>query len=89
MFGMGPPEMVMVAIVAILLFGEKLPEVARKLGGSYRELKRGMNDVQNQFRMAELEASRPKPAAETRSEDEDDFDGAPISRAPKFTPPAD
>lgn len=74
-----------IGVVAVLLFGSKLPEVARSLGGTYREFKRGLNDVQNQFRLAELEASRPKP---TVKQDEEDEFGPPVaSSAPKFTPP--
>ncbi|WP_202617417.1 Sec-independent protein translocase subunit TatA/TatB [Roseimaritima sediminicola] len=87
MFGLSFFELMVIFVVAVLLFGAKLPEVARTLGGSYRDLKRGMNDIQNQFRLAELEVTRPTPAA-TKEEDEDDgFAAAPATSAPKFTPP--
>ena len=43
MFGLGPFEMVVIGVIAIMLFGGNLPEVARKLGGSYREFRRGLN----------------------------------------------
>jgi len=84
-FGLSPFELMVVGIVAVLLFGAKLPQVARSLGGSYRDLKRGMHDMQNQFRLAELEATRPKPVA--KPDEEDDFGPAPVTTAPKFTPP--
>ncbi len=87
MFGLSFFELMVIGVVAVLLFGAKLPEVARTLGGSYRELKRGMHDIQNQFRLAELEATRPKPVVKAKDEDEDDFGVAPQSRAPKFSPP--
>ena len=56
MFGLGPFEMVVIGVIAVLLFGSNLPNVARKLGGSYREFRRGLTDVQQQFKAAEREA---------------------------------
>lgn len=85
MFGLGPLELMVVGVVAVMLFGSKLPEVARSLGGSYREFKRGLHDVQEQFRLAELEAKRPLPTPEVQHDDDPDALGA--SSAPKFTPP--
>ncbi len=89
MFGMGPPELMVIGVLAIVLFGGKLPEVARSLGGSYREFRRGLNDVQQQFRMAEYEAKRVLTVDEQKqsSKAEDDDESSSPS-APKFTPPA-
>lgn len=44
-FGIGPMEMLVVGVIALLLFGKKLPEVARGLGKSVTEFKRGLRDV--------------------------------------------
>ena len=94
MFGMGPFEMVVIGVIAVLLFGGNLPEVARKLGGSYRELRRGLNDVQQQFRVAEYEAkkaldvTKPYESETSSDDDEEDDQGSSPPSAPKFTPPA-
>ncbi len=48
MFGLGPMELAIVGIIAVLLFGKRLPEVGRSLGKSIVEFKKGMNDVPNQ-----------------------------------------
>ncbi|MGV3483669.1 MAG: Sec-independent protein translocase subunit TatA/TatB [Planctomycetaceae bacterium] len=89
MFGLSPPEIMAVAVIAILLFGSKLPEVARSLGGSYRELRRGLNDMQQQFREVEREVTRAIDAPATNkslvSVEEDEVDSEPA--APKFVPP--
>ncbi len=90
MFGLAPQELVAVGVIAVLLFGSKLPEVARSLGSSYREFRRGLNEMQQQFREVEREVTRAIDAPSTQvksigvdAEDEDDEPSAP-----KFTPPA-
>ncbi len=44
MFGASPVELVIVGIVALLLFGKRLPDVMRSLGKSITEFKKGVSD---------------------------------------------
>ncbi len=89
MFGLGPFEMVVIGVIAVILFGGNLPEVARKLGGSYREFRRGLNEVQQQFRMAEYEAKKTLSGDEKSKSEADDEEDEPAGpSAPKFTPPS-
>ncbi len=45
MFGVGLPELLVVLLVCLLLFGaNKLPEIGRSLGEGIREFKRSMKD---------------------------------------------
>jgi TatA/E family protein of Tat protein translocase len=48
MFGsLGLPELLMIFVVALLLFGpKKLPEIGRTLGKAMNEFKRATNDLQ-------------------------------------------
>jgi len=86
MFGLGFQELVIVGIVAVLLFGKRLPEVARSLGKSYNEFRRGLTDIQSTFDYTETgsTASRYKPPVSSRRDDYDDYDEP---TAPRFSPP--
>ena len=42
---MGVTEIVVIGVLAVLLFGSKLPEVARSLGGSYQQFRKGLSDI--------------------------------------------
>ena len=43
----GPLEMVIILIVAVLIFGRRLPEIARGLGKSISEFKKGVKEVKD------------------------------------------
>ena len=44
-FGLGLPELVIIALVLLLLFGsKKLPELGRSIGQFGREVKKGAKD---------------------------------------------
>lgn len=45
MFGLGPMELAIVGMVAVMLFGKRLPSVARSMGQSLTEFKRGLKDL--------------------------------------------
>ena len=50
MFGIGTTEMIVFGIIAVILFGGRLPSVARSLGKSIVEFKKGMNDIENEVK---------------------------------------
>lgn len=70
MFGIGPEELVLVLIVALLVLGpERLPRVARDVGRVVGELRRTSDEFREEFMNADkfLErqvSSAPAPVAE-------------------------
>ena len=66
--------MLIVGVIALLLFGKNLPGVARNLGRSMAELKKGLSGFQDEFRNASREAERamaysaPSPPQKTVAE---------------------
>ena len=46
----GPTELILIAIAALLLFGRRLPEVARSLGRSVVEFKKGLKGVEQEIK---------------------------------------
>jgi sec-independent protein translocase protein TatA len=82
---------VVIGVIAVILFGGNLPDVARKVGGSYREFRRGLNDMQQQFRMVESQVKKSLDVKlddkkDSFEDEEDDF-ASSAPKAPKFKPP--
>ncbi|MBE3070562.1 MAG: twin-arginine translocase TatA/TatE family subunit [Planctomycetes bacterium] len=44
----GPWELAIIAIIALILFGRRLPEVGKSLGRGIVEFKKGLKDVQDE-----------------------------------------
>ena len=66
----GWPEMVIVGMIALLLFGKRLPEVARSLGKGIVEFKKGVKGIEDDvdrttYAAESSSSSRPVPHEET------------------------
>jgi TatA/E family protein of Tat protein translocase len=49
MLGLSPVHLLIAGVVAMLLFGNRLPNIARSLGQSLVEFKRGMSNLEGEF----------------------------------------
>lgn len=78
----GPMEMAIIGIIALLLFGKRLPEVARSMGKGLVEFKKGIAGVEDEVNRSvyssepSASSSRPLPPEEREE-----------VTAPKFEPP--
>jgi sec-independent protein translocase protein TatA len=46
MFGLGMAEILVVCVIGLVLFGNKLPGVARSLGRSFVEFRKGVSGIE-------------------------------------------
>ena len=63
MFGLSFQELFIVGVVAILLFGKNLPDVAKKFGGMYRDFRKSLDDLRSQVDFTDTFNSAPSQAA--------------------------
>jgi len=57
----GNMEWIVIGVIALLIFGRRLPEVARALGNSIVQFKKGVSDVQNEIEDAATTTSARNP----------------------------
>ena len=88
--GIGTPgvgELIVIGVVAVLLFGSRLPEVARSLGSSYQQFRKGLSDIQSSIKSdLDINATNSYDRLPDYSDVNDDYDEP---TAPKFEPPAE
>jgi sec-independent protein translocase protein TatA len=48
MFGVGTAEMVILAFIALILFGNRLPQTMRSVGRGISEFKKGVNGAEDE-----------------------------------------
>lgn len=49
----GPTELLIIGLIAVLLFGNRLPKVARSIGSAIPQFKKGLDDVKDEIKDVE------------------------------------
>jgi sec-independent protein translocase protein TatA len=78
-----PLTMMVLAALGVLIFGKRLPEIARKVGAGLSDVKRMIGDVRGQIE-AVATGQPTTPAKRVSYEELTDYEE---STAPKFEPP--
>jgi sec-independent protein translocase protein TatA len=68
MFGMGTGELLVFGVIAVILFGSRLPSVARSFGKSIVEFKKGMQDIESEVKTSIYSEPAPRVSYDDRSE---------------------
>ncbi len=69
MFGMGPMELGLLAVVILLLFGAKrIPEIAGSFGKGIKEFKKNMTEVQRDLQEPSRTDTLPSASSVVREE---------------------
>jgi sec-independent protein translocase protein TatA len=61
----GPMEALIIGGVALLIFGNRLPSVARSVGKSLVEFKKGMNEIEEEVKQAGSVENKPAGKSES------------------------
>jgi sec-independent protein translocase protein TatA len=70
-WGLGPQELLVVGVVAVLIFGRRLPEVGRALGQGLMEFKRSLKGVKGEVDETNREVRQIGDSTRRAGEDSD------------------
>jgi sec-independent protein translocase protein TatA len=67
MFGLHMPELIIILVVALLIFGpKKLPEMGASIGKSIKEFRKGMNEISHPKEEKDDEVKVPNAEVQQR-----------------------
>jgi len=68
MFGLGYQELLIILVIVLILFGaNRLPELARSLGSSVKEFKKGVNEIKDDTTTAATKKEEEKKEEEKKA----------------------
>ena len=86
-FNIGFAEMALIGIVAVMLFGSRLPEVAGQLGKSYQQFRKGLDEIKSNIKTdVDLDINgsfNSLPDYSQQPEDDYDAPSSPVFDAPE------
>jgi sec-independent protein translocase protein TatA len=86
---LSPWHILLFLVVALLLFGNRLPEVARSLGKAVTEFKKGLRDVHKELDREDIDDVPPKRRLHPPAEEQNEPAAAEHPQEEKEAEPAD
>ena len=88
MFGTHIPELVIILVIALLIFGpKKLPEMGSSIGKGIREFRKGMSELsqpkedhEDEPKVPHVEAQQRELPSQSASVDHQDLQAKPVQR---------
>jgi sec-independent protein translocase protein TatA len=84
----GPGEWIIIAAIALLFFGKRLPEVGRSLGKGIVEFKKGLKGIEDEI---DTSSSAPPPPPRQQLQSQayrfDPYSGKPVDSGAAPPPP--
>ncbi len=75
MFGLGPSELIIVALIVVVLFGAKrLPDIGKGLGGALREFKAVKKEISGKDETPEAPAAKKSVPDENGAKNKDSLE---------------
>ncbi len=88
MFGLGAFEIVIVAAIAVMIYGKRLPEVGKTVGKTMGGLRKQWQEFSREFEIAANVDAQPVPRRTSAARRLDE-EGGPTVSSPKLTPPSE
>jgi sec-independent protein translocase protein TatA len=83
-FSLNPVQVIIIGVIAVMLFGKRLPEVGRSLGKHIAGFRKGIRSIEDVIHQAATSVNTDDYSHPTAQHNADDHDEA---TAPKFEPP--
>ncbi len=69
MFGLGPAELILILVIALVIFGPaKLPEMGKALGSGIKEFKRATSSVKDEISLEAADDRKRQEAADAETQ---------------------